>query len=102
MSISNALAIQIEKELHSFCSIEEFDGGSTQVFCPVSLIERNDPSMSSTEWAERVAEEFEYSRADVRKAVKHFVKQMGQQFYSNLILCDRVAVVQKVRNSSDR
>lgn len=41
-------------------------------------LKSNDPSMSPTEWAERVAVEFEYNRDDVRKAVKHFVKQMGQ------------------------
>jgi hypothetical protein len=33
--------------------------------------------MSPVEWASRVAKDFEYDLKDVRKATKHFMKQMG-------------------------
>lgn len=34
--------------------------------------------MSAINWARQVAQEFEFGRDDVRKATKHFIKQMGE------------------------
>lgn len=34
--------------------------------------------MSCVDWANLVAKEFEYGQEDVRKATKHFVRQLGK------------------------
>jgi hypothetical protein len=35
-------------------------------------------NMSPTAWANRVSKDFEYNREDVRRATRHFIKQMSK------------------------